>query len=81
MRAVAASRRPGFSKTILAASLSEAGLAYRHPRALGTAKSGRDAAIASVHRPPAGLRRSRSSPPGSGGRQQPRRSLMACHID
>ena len=46
VRAVAASRRPGFSKTALAASLSEAGVAYVHLRALGTPKSGRDAARA-----------------------------------
>jgi uncharacterized protein (DUF488 family) len=44
VRAIAASRRPGFSKTILAASLAEAGIAYRHLRALGTPKAGREAA-------------------------------------
>ncbi|GAO38772.1 hypothetical protein SCH01S_19_00760 [Sphingomonas changbaiensis NBRC 104936] len=44
VRAIAASRRPGFSKTSLAASLAEAGIGYRHLRALGTPKPGRDAA-------------------------------------
>lgn len=44
VRAVAASRRAGFSKTLLAASLNEAGIAYQHLRQLGTPKPGRDAA-------------------------------------
>ena len=44
VRAIAASRRPGFSKTSLAANLAEAGIGYRHLRALGTPKPGRDAA-------------------------------------
>src|SRR5689334_14532407 len=44
VRAVAASRRAGFSKTLLAASLAEAGIEYRHLRQLGTPKPGRDAA-------------------------------------
>ena len=44
VRAVAASRRPGFSKTALAGALQEAGIAYEHLRALGTPKEGRDAA-------------------------------------
>jgi uncharacterized protein (DUF488 family) len=44
VRAVAASRRAGFSKTVLRASLAEAGLGYVHFRALGTPKPGRDAA-------------------------------------
>lgn len=44
VRAVAASRRPGFSKTALAGALHEAGIAYEHLRALGTPKEGRDAA-------------------------------------
>lgn len=43
-RAVAASRRPGFSKTQLAAGLDEIGIAYLHLRALGTPKEGREAA-------------------------------------
>lgn len=46
VRAVAASRRAGFSKTLLAASLDEAGIAYRHLRQLGTPKAGRQAARA-----------------------------------
>lgn len=44
IRAVAASRRPGFSKTALAGALQEAGIAYEHLRVLGTPKEGRDAA-------------------------------------
>ena len=44
VRAVAASRRPGFSKTALGGALHEAGIAYEHLRALGTPKEGRDAA-------------------------------------
>jgi uncharacterized protein (DUF488 family) len=44
IRAVAASRKKGFSKTALAASLAEAGIAYRHLRGLGTPKRGREAA-------------------------------------
>lgn len=44
VRAVAASRRAGFSKTILGNSLAAAGMAYVHLRDLGTPKAGRDAA-------------------------------------
>lgn len=44
VRAVPLSRRPGFSKNILAASLREAGIEYVHLRNLGTPKPGRDAA-------------------------------------
>lgn len=44
VRAVAASRRAGFSKTLLAASLAEAGIDYVHLRDLGTPKPGREAA-------------------------------------
>lgn len=44
VRAVASSRRAGFSKTILANSLNEAGIAYVHLRGLGTPKAGREAA-------------------------------------
>jgi uncharacterized protein (DUF488 family) len=44
VRAIAASRRAGFSKTLLAASLNEAGIEYVHLRQLGTPKPGRDAA-------------------------------------
>ena len=45
-RAVAASRRPGFSKRQLAASLDEAGIAYLHLQKLGTPAEGREAARA-----------------------------------
>lgn len=44
VRAVAASRRPGFSKTQLAAGLDERGIGYLHLRGLGTPKQGREAA-------------------------------------
>jgi uncharacterized protein (DUF488 family) len=43
-RAVAASRRPGFSKRQLAAGLDQHGIAYLHLRGLGTPKEGRLAA-------------------------------------
>jgi len=43
VRAVAASRKPGFSKRQLAAALEEAGIRYVHLRGLGTPKPGRDA--------------------------------------
>lgn len=43
VRAVPQSRKPGFSKRQLAATLDEAGIAYIHLRALGTPKAGRDA--------------------------------------
>ncbi len=46
VRAVASSRRAGFSKTLLAASLADAGIGYAHLRALGTPKAGRQAARA-----------------------------------
>jgi len=46
VRAVAASRRAGFSKTVLAGSLGEGGIEYVHLRDLGTPKAGRDAARA-----------------------------------
>jgi uncharacterized protein (DUF488 family) len=46
VRAVAASRRPGFSKRQLAASLGEAGIAYLHFQKLGTPAEGRAAARA-----------------------------------
>jgi uncharacterized protein (DUF488 family) len=46
VRAVAASRRAGFSKTKLAATLDEAGIAYVHLRDLGTPAEGRQAARA-----------------------------------
>ena len=46
VRAVAASRRPGFSKTALSNALAERGIGYRHFRALGTPSDGRTAARA-----------------------------------
>ena len=46
VRAVAASRRPGFSKRQLSASLEEAGIAYLHFQKLGTPAEGRQAARA-----------------------------------
>lgn len=44
VRAVPLSRRPGFSKNVLAASLKEAGIDYVLLKNLGTPKPGRDAA-------------------------------------
>jgi uncharacterized protein (DUF488 family) len=44
VRAVASSRKAGFSKSLLAASLAEEGIDYVHLRALGTPKAGRQAA-------------------------------------
>ena len=44
VRAVASSRRPGFSKNQLAAGLDERGIAYIHLVSLGTPKEGRLAA-------------------------------------
>jgi uncharacterized protein (DUF488 family) len=53
VRAIAASRRAGFSKGVLSASLQAAGIDYVHLRQLGTPKAGRDAAhhgrIAEMH--------------------------------
>ncbi|WP_269715575.1 DUF488 domain-containing protein [Caulobacter sp. NIBR2454] len=46
VRAVASSRKAGFSKSLLAASLNEAGIEYVHLKPLGTPKPGRDAARA-----------------------------------
>ena len=46
VRAVTSSRRPGFSKTQLAAGLDERGIGYLHLRGLGTPKEGRLAARA-----------------------------------
>ena len=43
VRALAASRKPGFSKRQLAAGLSELGISYVHLQPLGTPKPGRDA--------------------------------------
>lgn len=44
VRALPLSRRPGFSKSTLAASLRAAEIDYVHLKALGTPKRGRDAA-------------------------------------
>ena len=44
VRAVPLSRKPGFSKNVLAAGLREAGIDYVHLRALGTPPAGREAA-------------------------------------
>lgn len=44
VRALPNSRRPGFSKNSLAASLAEVGIDYVHLKQLGTPKRGRDAA-------------------------------------
>lgn len=49
VRAVANSRRPGFSKNSLAANLDTVGIGYRHLRALGTPADGRAAARAGRH--------------------------------
>jgi uncharacterized protein (DUF488 family) len=46
VRAVPNSRKPGFSKNILAAGLAEAGIDYVHLKALGTPADGRAAARA-----------------------------------
>jgi uncharacterized protein (DUF488 family) len=54
VRDVANSRRAGFSKKALAASLDDAGIAYVHMKALGTPKAGREAArkgdVKTMHR-------------------------------
>lgn len=53
VRAVAASRKAGFSKTLLGESLKASGIDYVHLRDLGTPKAGRDAArrgrVAEMH--------------------------------
>jgi uncharacterized protein (DUF488 family) len=49
VRAIAASRRPGFAKTRLAESLRSAGIEYLHLRGLGTPAEGRAAARAGKH--------------------------------
>lgn len=46
IRDVPVSRRPGFSKKVLAHSLDEAGIGYLHLKALGDPKPGREAARA-----------------------------------
>lgn len=54
VRAVPLSRRPGFSKNVLAAGLKEAGIAYVGLKSLGTPPEGREAARKGDH---AGLAR------------------------
>jgi uncharacterized protein (DUF488 family) len=54
VRAVPLSRRPGFSKNVLAAGLKEAGIEYIGLKALGTPPEGREAARKHDH---AGLAR------------------------
>ena len=49
VRAVPLSRRPGFSKNILAAGLREAGIEYAGFKALGTPPAGREAARKGQH--------------------------------
>ncbi|WP_116089828.1 DUF488 family protein [Sphingomonas crusticola] len=49
VRAVPLSRRPGFSKNILARGLAEQGIDYVHLRALGTPPEGREAARKGRH--------------------------------
>jgi uncharacterized protein (DUF488 family) len=49
VRAVASSRRPGFSKNKLAANLAGAGIEYLHLRGLGTPAEGRLAARSGRH--------------------------------
>lgn len=49
VRAVAASRRPGFSKRQLAAGVAGVGIGYRHLRDLGTPPDGRLAARSGRH--------------------------------
>jgi uncharacterized protein (DUF488 family) len=43
IRAVPQSRKPGFSKRLLVASVEAAGICYTHLRGLGTPKAGREA--------------------------------------
>jgi uncharacterized protein (DUF488 family) len=49
VRAVPLSRKPGFSKNILANGLAEAGIEYVHLKALGTPPDGREAARKGRH--------------------------------
>ncbi|WP_338468367.1 DUF488 domain-containing protein [Novosphingobium sp. ZN18A2] len=49
VRALPLSRRPGFSKTALAAAARDAGIEYRHFKPLGTPADGRAAARAGDH--------------------------------
>jgi uncharacterized protein (DUF488 family) len=54
VRAVPQSRKPGFSKRLLCASVEAEGMRYTHLRALGTPKAGRDAVrhgdVGAMHR-------------------------------
>jgi uncharacterized protein (DUF488 family) len=49
VRAVPLSRKPGFSKNVLAGGLAEAGIGYIHLKALGTPPEGREAARRGRH--------------------------------
>ena len=49
VRAVPLSRKPGFSKNVLANGLAEAGIEYIHLKALGTPPDGREAARKGRH--------------------------------
>ena len=49
VRAVPLSRKPGFSKNVLAAGLAEAGMDYVHLKPLGTPPEGREAARKGTH--------------------------------
>jgi uncharacterized protein (DUF488 family) len=49
IRALPLSRRPGFSKSALAAAMREAGIDYRHVKPLGTPADGRAAARRGDH--------------------------------
>ena len=49
VRAVPLSRKPGFSKNVLARGLAERGIAYVHLKALGTPPAGREAARKGRH--------------------------------
>ena len=71
VREVANSRRAGFSKKSLAASLDEAGIAYIHMKPLGTPKAGREAArkgdVKTMHAHHEGEARRRRKPRRAGG--------------
>ena len=49
VREVPQSRRPGFSKNVLAAALEAEGISYSHMKALGDPKEGREAARRGDH--------------------------------
>lgn len=49
VRAVPLSRKPGFSKNVLAAAVKEVGIDYFHLKALGTPPEGREAARKGRH--------------------------------